>query len=238
MVPVGLLSLAGKRKKLAGQEPSPFNKLFIPCRNENKACGAGVIPGQQAIHTLPEREKSLRGRSHPRATSYSYPAGLRIKPVGQEPSQGHKLIIPCRIENKACWAGAIPGPQAIHTLPEREKSLRGRSHPWSISYSHPARMKIKLVGQESSLVNKLFIPCRIEKMASQAGAPYRSMHKQGERVTSFALSSQPIFSILKPLLLLSWKQPAFTMLFLPPALILPENPFPEKLLPELLPAFP
>lgn len=101
---------------------------------------------------------------------------------------------------------------------------------------------MKLAGQEPSQGHKLFIPCRIEKMASQAGAPYRSMHKQGERVTSFALSSHPIFSILKSLFLLSWK-PAFTMPLLPLTLFLPENPLPEnplteKHLPELLPAFP
>ena len=75
------------------------NKLSRPCRIENKACWAGAIPGQQAIHTLPGLEKKL---------------------VGQEPSPVNKLFIPCRIENKACGAGSIPGQQAIQTLPDLE----------------------------------------------------------------------------------------------------------------------
>ena len=71
-------------------------KLLTPCRNEDKASEAGAILGQQ---------------------SYLYPAGMKIKLVGQEPSQGNKLFTPCRKENKACGAGAISGQQAIHTLP-------------------------------------------------------------------------------------------------------------------------
>ena len=46
------------------------------------------------------------------------PAGMKIKFVRQEPAPGNKLHIPCRIENKAGEAGAIPAQQASHTLPD------------------------------------------------------------------------------------------------------------------------
>ena len=45
---------AGMKKRHEGQEASRSNKLFTPCRNEYRACGAGGIPVQQALHTLPE----------------------------------------------------------------------------------------------------------------------------------------------------------------------------------------
>ena len=38
--------------------------------------------------------------------------------VGQEAALAGKLLAPCRIENKACGAGAIPGRQALRTLPD------------------------------------------------------------------------------------------------------------------------
>ena len=50
--------------------------------------------------------------------SFSHPAGLRIAFPGQEPSLPGKLIVPCRNENKASWAGAIPARKAHRTLPD------------------------------------------------------------------------------------------------------------------------
>ena len=83
------------------------DKLPAPCRIENRACEAGAIPWQHANQPLPESEIELWGRGHPCPISFLPPAGLRIGLVRQGPSPPDKLIAPCRIENKACEAGAI-----------------------------------------------------------------------------------------------------------------------------------
>ena len=87
------------RQKLVRQEPSLANKLLIPCRNENK---------------------SQLGRSYSCATSFSYPAGLRIKLVRQEPFLCKKLFTPCRNE---------------------KNGKLGRSNPRATSISNPTRSR-------------------------------------------------------------------------------------------------
>ena len=71
----------------------------------------------------------MRGRSYPRPASSSHPAGLRIKLAGQELSPAGKLLAPCRIENKACGAGAIPGNKHLSTLPVSKYDWSGRVEP-------------------------------------------------------------------------------------------------------------
>ena len=71
----------------------------------------------------------MRGRSYPRPASSSHPAGLRIRLVGQEPTLASKLLTPCRIENRACEAGAIPGNKHLSTLPVSKYDWSGRVEP-------------------------------------------------------------------------------------------------------------
>ena len=49
---VGFLRLNGANKVL--RSPRLCKKLLTPCRIENKACGAGAIPEQEASHALPD----------------------------------------------------------------------------------------------------------------------------------------------------------------------------------------
>lgn len=67
----------------------------------------------------------MRGRSDCRLASLTAHAGLKKRLVGQEPSQPGKPITPCLIEKKACGAGAIPGQQASHILPESKEYTIG-----------------------------------------------------------------------------------------------------------------
>ena len=113
-----LLAPAGVGNRAVGQEPSMPDKLPAPCRIENRACEAGAISWQHANQPLPESEIGLWGRSLPCPISFLPPAGLRIGLVGQAPSLPDKLPAPCRIEKRACGAGAFPARQASCTLPD------------------------------------------------------------------------------------------------------------------------
>ena len=80
-----------------------------------------------------------------------------------------KLPAPCRIENRACEAGAISWQHANQPLPESEIGLWGRSLPCPISFLPPAGLRIGLVRQGPSPPDKLIAPCRIENRACGAG---------------------------------------------------------------------
>ena len=51
--PASIPAPAGMRNKQVWQEPLLPGKLLPPCRNENRASGAGAAPAWQASSTLP-----------------------------------------------------------------------------------------------------------------------------------------------------------------------------------------